>query len=43
MRRDIEEYGLDPHEVRSAWNEWTTWGREALVLDDRRIRAEFIL
>lgn len=38
-RRDIEEYGLDPDKVTSAWAEWTLWEAEALRRDNRRLRA----
>jgi uridine kinase len=43
MRRDIEEYGLDPERVRKAWAEWSAWEREALQLDDRRRLADLII
>jgi len=40
MRRDIEEYGLDPQKVSSAWHEWSSWEAQALARDDRRLRAD---
>jgi uridine kinase len=40
MRRDIEEYGLDPTRVKSAWEEWKQWESRALAHDDRRLRAD---
>lgn len=43
MRRDIEEYGLDPERVRVAWSEWSTWERESLEADDRRRLADLIV
>ena len=43
IRRDIEEYKLDPETVRAAWAEWSTWEVESLVRDDRRKRADSIL
>ena len=43
VRRDVEEYGLDPERVRLAWNTWTAWEREALAKDDRRLRADLIV
>jgi uridine kinase len=43
MRRDIEEYGLDPKRVKEAWTEWSAWEAEALVRDDRRLRADLFV
>jgi uridine kinase len=43
MRRDIEEYGLDPERVKEAWTEWSRWEREALMLEDRRSLAHIIV
>lgn len=43
MRRDIEEYGLNPERVRSAWKEWAEWEDDALSRDDRRLRADVIV
>lgn len=43
MRRDIEEYGLNPERVRSAWLEWALWEDTALSRDDRRLRADVIV
>jgi uridine kinase len=40
MRRDIEEYGLDPHQVQQAWAEWASWERDALERCDRRQLAD---
>ena len=42
MRRDIEEYGLDPDRVRAAWTEWSAWEAESLAKDDRRERADIL-
>jgi uridine kinase len=42
MRRDIEEYHLDPERVRAAWKEWTVREFESLARDDRRARADII-
>jgi uridine kinase len=39
MRRDIEEYNLDPERVLAAWKEWSAWEDERLASDDRRGRA----
>ena len=43
MRRDVEEYKLDPERVRAAWAEWSSWEEKRLSHDDRRMRADFIL
>jgi uridine kinase len=43
MRRDIEEYGLDPDRVRAAWTEWSGWEEESLARDDRRTRADIVV
>jgi uridine kinase len=43
MRRDIEEYGLDPERVQKAWAEWGEWERAALERHDRGQRADLIL
>jgi uridine kinase len=43
MRRDIEEYGLDPERVKEGWSEWVLWEREALKVDDRRSLAHLIV
>ncbi len=43
MRRDIEEYGLDPGRVRSAWAEWSEWEAQSLANDDRRLRADLMV
>lgn len=43
MRRDIEEYGLDPDRVRAAWAEWSSWEDESLAHDDRRSRADIVV
>ena len=43
MRRDVEEYKLDPERVRAAWAEWSSWEEKSLAHDDRRMRADFIL
>lgn len=36
IRRDIDEYNLDPDNVHAAWVEWSAWEAESLVRDDRR-------
>lgn len=43
MRRDIEEYKLDPERVRAAWAEWSAWEEKSLACDDRRRMADLIL
>lgn len=43
MRRDIDEYGLDPVKVQVAWEEWTMWEAQELAREDRRARADIIL
>lgn len=43
MRRDIEEYRLDPARVQAAWEEWTQWEARALARDDRSLRADIRL
>lgn len=40
MRRDIDEYGLEPARVRAAWQEWVAWEAKALACDDRSLRAD---
>lgn len=40
MRRDIDEYKLDPQTVRASWKEWSAWEAERLTHDDRRARAD---
>lgn len=42
IRRDIDEYQLDPEAVNASWAEWTAWESEALARDDRRTRAHII-
>jgi uridine kinase len=42
MRRDIDEYGLDPDRVGAAWMEWSVWEAESLARDDRRSRADIV-
>lgn len=39
IRRDIDEYKLDPQTVNASWKEWSAWEAERLAHDDRRIRA----
>lgn len=43
IKRDIEEYKLDPNTVRQSWKEWSEWEHQALARDDRRKRAGFLL
>lgn len=43
IRRDIEEYGLDPNRVHAAWSEWSIWEAEKLARDDRRKRADILV
>lgn len=43
MRRDIEEYKLDPERVRIAWAEWSEWEARSLARDGRRERADCIV
>lgn len=43
IRRDIDEYKLDPDRVHAAWKEWSTWEDQSLIRDDRRKRADIIL
>jgi uridine kinase len=40
MKRDIEEYHLDPVRVRECWREWSAWEDQSLAKDDRRGRAD---
>lgn len=43
VRRDIEEYKLDPKRVHECWNEWVARDEESLRHDDRRDRADLIV
>jgi uridine kinase len=43
MRRDVEEYGLDPERVKEAWAEWSAWERESLKSEDRRRLADLVV
>ena len=43
MRRDIEDYKLDPEKVRAAWGEWSAWEARSLTRDDRRERADCLV
>jgi uridine kinase/GNAT superfamily N-acetyltransferase len=43
IRRDIEEYKLDPDRVYAAWREWSDWEAQSLARDDRRRRADIVL
>lgn len=43
MRRDIDEYGLDPERVQNARAEWAEWERRALERCDRRMYADLML
>jgi uridine kinase len=43
IRRDIEEYKLEPDKVLAAWKEWSAWETRSLASDDRRERADVIL
>jgi uridine kinase len=43
MRRDIEEYGLEPSRVKQAWQEWAARERESLEKFDRRSLASLIV
>jgi uridine kinase len=43
IRRDIEEYGLEPTRVKEAWDEWGAKERESLERFDRRSLASLIL
>ena len=43
MRRDIEEYNLEPDKVITTWKEWSAWEAESLNNDDRRVRADIVL
>jgi hypothetical protein len=43
MRRDIDEYGLDPERVQKAWAEWAQWERSALERYDRSQHADLRL
>jgi uridine kinase len=42
IRRDIEEYKLDPDTVHAAWKEWSAWEEQSLTRDDRRNRADIV-
>lgn len=43
IRRDIEEYKLDPEKVVAAWQEWCDWEARSLACDDRRQRAGVVV
>jgi len=43
MRRDIEEYGLDPVKVTAAWKEWRNREEKSLEIDNRKLRADIVL
>lgn len=43
IRRDIEEYGLNPDNVKAAWSEWNTWHADELLRDNRRGRADVLV
>jgi uridine kinase len=43
IRRDIDEYKLDPDSVNAAWREWSVWESESLARDDRRARADLMI
>jgi uridine kinase len=43
IKRDIEEYHLDPERVHTAWREWSAWEAESLARDDRRRRADIVV
>ena len=40
IRRDIEEYKLDPTRVRECWQEWRSWEDSELAAHNRRLFAE---
>lgn len=43
IKRDIEEYHLDPARVRECWKEWSAWEDESLAKDDRRGWADVLV
>jgi len=43
IKRDIEQYHLDPIKVNELWQEWFEWEENMLKKDDRRLRASLIL
>jgi uridine kinase len=43
MRRDVDEYGLDPERVQKAWAEWSAWEEQSLAAYDRRLLADLLL
>jgi len=43
IRRDIDEYKLDPDTVNASWKEWSAWEAESLARDDRRARAAILI
>lgn len=43
IKRDIDEYNLDPERVHAAWKEWSAWEAESPAREDRRKRAHIIL
>jgi uridine kinase len=43
IRRDIEEYKLNPERVVAAWKEWSAREAHSLACDDRRQRADIIV
>jgi uridine kinase len=43
VRRDIEDYKLDPDKVKECWREWVAQDEDFLRLDDRRGRADLLV
>lgn len=43
IKRDIEEYKLDPERVKSSWKEWSAWEDQSLSQNDRSRSADFLV
>lgn len=42
IRRDIDEYKLDPEKVHATWSEWKNREDESLAKYDRRLKADIL-
>jgi uridine kinase len=42
IRRDIEEYGLDPDKVHQAWKEWGAWEEKRVAAETPAGLADFV-
>lgn len=43
IKRDIEEYKLDPQRVHAAWKEWSFFEAQRLARDNRQQRADVVI